>query len=78
MLDLWLKSSLNPSWSDLITALRAMGEDTVSSYIAAAGIVMNYDTPSPSSPILLSHQLSQSELIISVIIEFDLSDFFFH
>ena len=40
MFDLWLKSSLNPSWSDLITALRAMGEDTVASDIAAGGIVI--------------------------------------
>ena len=32
--DVWLKSSPKASWADLITALRAMGEDRVASDIA--------------------------------------------
>ena len=35
MFNVWLKSSPSASWSDLITALRAMGEDSVASDIAA-------------------------------------------
>ena len=33
MFDVWLKSSPNASWTDLITVLRAMGEDRVASDI---------------------------------------------
>ena len=35
MFDAWLKRSPSASWSDLITALRAIGEDSVASDIAA-------------------------------------------
>ena len=34
--DDWLKSSPAASWDDLITALRAIGEDTVASRIASS------------------------------------------
>ena len=33
MFDVWLKSSPNASWTDLITALRAMDEERVASHI---------------------------------------------
>ena len=33
MFEVWLRASPNASWTDLITALRAMGEDTVASDI---------------------------------------------
>ena len=33
MFDVWLKSSPDASWTDLITALRAMGENTIASEI---------------------------------------------
>ena len=33
MFDVWLRGSPNASWTDLITALRAMGEDRVASDI---------------------------------------------
>ena len=36
MFDVWLKSSPNASWANLITALKEMGEDTVASDIVAA------------------------------------------
>ena len=34
MFDVWLKSSPNASWADLITALKSMNEYTVASEIA--------------------------------------------
>ena len=36
MFDVWLKSSPNASWADLITALEAMGMDRVASNVRAA------------------------------------------
>ena len=36
MFDVWLKSSPNASWADLITALEDMGEDRVASNVRAA------------------------------------------
>ena len=36
MFNVWLKSSPNASWTDLITALEAMGEDRVASNVRAA------------------------------------------
>ena len=53
MFNVWLKSSLSASWSDLITALRAMGEDSVASNIAA--------TPSSSDEQLQSSAISVLE-----------------
>ena len=41
MCDVWLKSSPNASWTDLITALRAMDEDRVASDIEAEWIPCN-------------------------------------
>ena len=35
MFDVWLKSSPDASWTDLITALRAMGLDSVASNVRA-------------------------------------------
>ena len=35
MFDVWLKSTHNASWTDLITALRAMGLDSVASNVRA-------------------------------------------
>ena len=35
MFDVWLKSSSNASWADLITALKAMGEHRVASEVGA-------------------------------------------
>ena len=35
MFDAWLKSSPDASWTDLITALRAMGLDSVASNVRA-------------------------------------------
>ena len=34
--DLWLKRSLNPSWTDLITALRKMDQNSIAHEIEAA------------------------------------------
>ena len=36
MFDVWLKSSPNASWADLITALEVMGMDSVASNVRAA------------------------------------------
>ena len=41
MFDVWLKGSPNASWTDLITALRAMDEETVASDIEAGRIPGN-------------------------------------
>ena len=35
MFDIWLRGSPNASWTDLITALRAMGLDSVASNVRA-------------------------------------------
>ena len=35
MFDVWLKSSPSASWTDLVTALRAMGLDSVASNVRA-------------------------------------------
>ena len=35
MFDAWLKCSPNASWCELITALRAMGQDSVASNVRA-------------------------------------------
>ena len=41
MFDVWLKSSPNASWTDLITALRAIDEEKVASDIEAGCIPGN-------------------------------------
>ena len=41
MFNVWLKSSPNASWTNLITALRAMGEGRVVSDIEAGHILGN-------------------------------------
>ena len=41
MFDVWLKSSPNASWTDLITALRAMDEERVANDIEAGRIPGN-------------------------------------
>ena len=41
MFDVWLKSSSNASWTNLIIALRAMDEETVASDIEAGRIPGN-------------------------------------
>ena len=41
MFDVWLKGSPNASWTDLITALRAMDEERVASDIEAGRIPGN-------------------------------------
>ena len=41
MFDVWLKSSPNAFWTNLITALRAMGEERVASDIEAGRIPGN-------------------------------------
>ena len=40
-LNVWLKSSPNASWTDLITALRDMDEDTVANDIAQQQVSYN-------------------------------------
>ena len=41
MFNVWLKSSPNASWTDLITALRDMDEDTVANDIAQQQVLYN-------------------------------------